>query len=399
MKNKKYIEIVLILCGLSAASVGICINSQGVFYAPMAESLGVYRGSVAMYQTLYTLSLAVSSIIAPKILNDNNFKKIVSISIIVTFFSILLTAFTRSLTIIYILSIIRGIATSFFNIVILTIVVNGWFIENRGIVSSIILAVAGVVGAIFSPVFTFLINTFNWETAYIANASVVLLFCFPFLIFPISLKAEYLNYEPYGKKEDTVSKETNKEFKYASISYLAIVLFSFLITATNGITANMPGYAESIGVGSYVEASMVSAVMIANIISKLLIGYISDKYNAFKANMIMLIIFMVGIVGLIFASDKLPLIVLSFIFGFVYSVTALGVAFISREFFGDNNYKKSFPIVSFAGSVGSALSISLIGYLYDFTGTYKTVFYIFTVIGLVCISLLLLANNKEKNRQ
>ena len=108
---------------------------------------------------------------------------------------------------------------------------------------------------------------------------------------------------------------------------------------------------------------------------------------------------MVGIVGLIFASDKLPLIVLSFIFGFVYSVTALGVAFISREFFGDNNYKKSFPIVSFAGSVGSALSISLIGYLYDFTGTYKTVFYIFTVIGLVCISLLLLANNKEKNRQ
>lgn len=393
--NKKYIEIITILCGLSAASVGICINCQSVFYVAVSDALNVYRGSLSMYQTIVTLTLAVFSLIAPRVLNEKNFKSLVNISIVVMVLTIVLMAFATSLIEFYILSFIRGVAMSFTNIVIITIIVNGWFLSKRGIVTSIILAIAGAVGVVMSPAFTFIINTYSYKVAYIVMAILTLFMCLPFMLKKISLKAETLGYEAYGELQG-VDKVDNKKFSYTYLPFIAIVILSLLTTSCNGITANMQGYALSIGKSTYTGSLMVSAVMAANIVSKLLLGALTDKLGAYRASFIMIVLYIIGITGLCFVNNEISLILLSFIFGFIYSITAIGVAFITREFFGDNNYSRAFPVVSFMGSVGSALAISLIGYVYDFTGTYKIVLYLYVGVGIISLLLLIYSYKKTK---
>lgn len=393
--NRKHVEIIIILCGLSAASVGICINSQSVFYVAVSNALNVYRGSLSMYQTIVTLTLAVFSLIVPRLLNEKNFKALVNASIVVMVLTIVFMAFAKDLIIFYILSFIRGVALSFTNIVMITIIVNGWFLSKRGLVTSVILSVAGAVGVVMAPMFTFIINNYSYNVAYIVMAIITLFFCLPFMFKKISLKAETLGYEAYGELQE-VDKDENRKFSYLFLSFIAVVILSLLTTSCNGLTANMQGYALSIGKSTYTGSLMVSAVMVANIVSKLLLGTLTDKLGAYKASFIMIVLYTTGITGLCFAESEVSLIIFAFIFGFVYSITSIGVAFITREFFGENNYSKAFPVVSFAGSVGSALAISLIGYVYDFTGTYKTVFYLYVGVGIVSLLLLMFSYKKNK---
>ena len=42
---KKHWSVLIYCCGLAAASIGISINSSGVFYTPVSKSLHILRGT------------------------------------------------------------------------------------------------------------------------------------------------------------------------------------------------------------------------------------------------------------------------------------------------------------------------------------------------------------------
>lgn len=50
---KKHWSVLICCCGLAAASIGISINSSGVFYTPVSKSLHMLRGTFSMHMTLF----------------------------------------------------------------------------------------------------------------------------------------------------------------------------------------------------------------------------------------------------------------------------------------------------------------------------------------------------------
>lgn len=53
---KKHWSVLICCCGLAAASIGISINSSGVFYTPVSKSLHMLRGTFSMHMTLFSLA-------------------------------------------------------------------------------------------------------------------------------------------------------------------------------------------------------------------------------------------------------------------------------------------------------------------------------------------------------
>ena len=47
-KNIKHWIVLICCCGLAGASIGISINTSGVFYEPVAKSLGILRGDMIL---------------------------------------------------------------------------------------------------------------------------------------------------------------------------------------------------------------------------------------------------------------------------------------------------------------------------------------------------------------
>ncbi len=63
---KKHWSVLIYCCGLAAASIGISINSSGVFYTPVSKSLHILRGTFSMHMTLFSLATAIMSLFVPK---------------------------------------------------------------------------------------------------------------------------------------------------------------------------------------------------------------------------------------------------------------------------------------------------------------------------------------------
>ena len=80
---KKHWSVLICCCGLAAASIGISINSSGVFYTPVSKSLHMLRGTFSMHMTLFSLATAIMSLFVPKLYQKFSFKKILTIRVLV----------------------------------------------------------------------------------------------------------------------------------------------------------------------------------------------------------------------------------------------------------------------------------------------------------------------------
>ena len=130
-----------------------------------------------------------------------------------------------------------------------------------------------------------------------------------------------------------------------------------------------------------------------------MIGVLSDRYNPVKAclmmictNIISLIVIIVGGMNQLIIS----LYVGSLIFGSIYSVGAVGIPLLTKYFFGLENYSQAYSKIGFLTNVGSSSSLTVIGYVYDFTGTYLYVFIVAIMIHIFNMILMMIILKKSK---
>lgn len=94
--------------------------------------------------------------------------------------------------------------------------------------------------------------------------------------------------------------------------------------------------------------------------------------------------------------ETLLLYIGSLMFGSIYSVGVVEISMLTRYFFENENYARTYSVIGFLTNVGSASSLTLIGYLYDFTQSYQMVFIIalcFHLINLILLVIICLRYN------
>ena len=73
-KSSKHWLVLIVCCGLAASSIGVSINSSGVFYTPVSTSLGIMRGTFSMHMTIFSLTTAIGALFIPRIMNKVSYK-------------------------------------------------------------------------------------------------------------------------------------------------------------------------------------------------------------------------------------------------------------------------------------------------------------------------------------
>lgn len=400
-KNKKHWIVLVICCGLSASSIGICVNAAGVFYAPVAQSLGVLRGTIALQTTFTLLSMSIISLFVPKIMRKYRFKNLLWVHVLIAGLTTIAMAFSRNIVIFQLLGFFRGFSAGLFAVVPLTIIINHWFHKHHGLATSVVLSFSGVAGAVLSPIFTACIQSIGWEATYIVVGIIFIILCLPALLIPFSVNPREEGLMPYGyveiKEDESQIKEIKEEkeikepFNFIQLSFVCFFIFSILHTAITGITQHLPGFAETMNHSASIGAMLLSAGMIGNIFYKLSIGIVSDRLGPLPASIIMIAINVVSIILLLLWPTNTGVLLFSgFLFGSVYSVAAVGTALLTKQFFGNDNYIHVYPVVSFATGLGGAFSISIVGYIFDFFNSYTYAFIIALFIHAINIVLLLI---------
>ena len=400
MRKMKYYKIVIVMCLLTACSIGLCTNSMGVFYNPVSSSLNVLKGDFALSTTLCAFSTAFISLNITRWMQRYNYKKMLIIGFILSTLSTYFMAHATTLKMFYLLGIIRGIGLGTYSTVPVVYILHKWFETKQGFVTSIALSFSGLAGAIFSPLLNYWIEIYGWQMTYKLMALCMVILILPVIFISWQEDPKKCGLSAYGQiveKERANNEESN--FNLFTFSFISMGIFTLMHTSITGISQYLSSYSISIGMLSSMGARMMSLVMIGNIAFKFMIGILSDKIGIVKACRIMININMVSLLGMLFGSriqSSLLLYLCAFLFGSIYAVGAVGIPLLTKHFFGAEHYSKTYSVIGFLTNIGSSLSLILIGYLYDFTKTYQYMFMIAIGIHLVNQIFLIYLNKKVK---
>lgn len=401
-KSKMHWLVVIATCGLMISGVGFPDMSTGVFITPMAESLGVLRGNVALHSTLSLLVKGVAALYVPILLEKFSFKKIITVGVVITAVTNFLLGLSSEIWLFNLLGIIRGTGAGLISYLTLTLIINEWFEKKHGLVMSIVMSFSSISGAVFSPFFTWTISLWGWQLSYQLMGVLTILFALPALLMPFGLDPRDSGYLPYGYEEQKdVSQEsvgTISEGVLEKVPALAaslFMVFALLQTALTVLPQHFTGFASSIGLTANFGATLASVTMLTAVIIKLVVGSISDWIGSIKTTVLMMALSFVGLLLLVLAKGNVSLLVGASIFGAVYSIPSVCVPLLTKEFFGNQLFAKLYAKVSFAIMVGSSVAISAIGYIYDFTGTYATAFILGIIILFLNLGILIYLTKKH----
>lgn len=397
LKENKHWVIVGIASLMHMGSLGLVSNTIGVYYTPVSEDLGILTGTFSMNATMTMLFSAFGSLLAPRLLERFGWKRTIGFGALLSALGIIGMGFTRSVLIFNILGAIRGLGLAFSSMVPVAALISNWFERMNGIVLSIASASGGVISVILSPVLQRLIQNIGWEKTFVVNGLLILIFFIPAIFIPYEFKPESEGLLPYGAKKTkkkidpkVVLQEPVRTKDYMGITFIALLIVTFLQTFAVGLVQHLPAYSMSVGATPEVASFTLSAAMFGSVTTKLIIGYLSDRIGVVKS---MLIFGTINIFALVLLGNwggNTGLVGSSLIYGTAYFGGVAHVLMTSEMYGARIGSYVNAPIV-FVASIAGAMGNVLIGYFYDFTGSYVPMFFVIIGVQVTAMIALLVA--------
>ena len=402
--NVRHLLVLISCCLMAASSIGVYTNSVGVFYTTVSADLGVGRGAFALHATLCALATGFLSPLSARLMKKIRFRILIVTGRILAAASTALMSLARTIVLFYALGILRGIGLTCFYIMPVTTLINNWFRKHHGTAVGIALSFSGLAGAVFSPLFSALITSSGWQTSFLWMAGIGFALTIPAML-TVSFRPEDAGLVPYGISETAaVANNNDLPRKAPGKIYLPAMVFLCLMTimhtSVTAIAQHFPGMGEWMGYEASVGAVMVSAGMIGNIVTKLLIGTLSDRFGPFRASISMILINAAALAGLTLFRGAASWVIIGicFLYGSVYSVGAVGIPLLTRTLFGTENYASAYAVVSVFTCVGSALALTIVGLVYDLTGGYTAALAGGIGIDLINLVILLILMGMHRKR-
>ena len=368
--------IVLIASCLMAWAVMGMLNAYGVFFTPMGEALGVGRAAVTLHLSLRTLVTGLTSPLVALLLSKRvNPKKTMTAGAILFLVTGLLIPRCKSMILIYILAIIGGFGLAFISFMLITIILGNWFYKNLATYSGIAIAFSGIGSAIASPIITKFLDIYDYQTVYAVYMIVTVLMVVPILFVPFWPQDAGLR--PYGEgavlQAEAKKADANLNIPYKLVSVMSIMLFvlTFLVMGGTSLNSHLPSLAIDNGFTAETGALLLSVSMIGNLISKFVVGVVIDRKGVFTGFILVLSTTILGyFLILISKGSTLPLLAGGFLYGTIFSLGSLGMSILTRYLYGHEQYSKVYSTIMLITCVGSSIFITVIGALYDLTGSY-----------------------------
>lgn len=386
------------MCAMVGATLGVK-NISGLFFAPMAESFGVGRGTISLTLTFSNLMLAAGDFVAPRLYRGGNYRRLSRLCAACVVGTSLLMGSVSRLWLVYLLQCVRGFASGMMGIVIGTVVVNNWFVRYNSVVTGVTLAAGGAVSAVLSPVLSAVIESGGWRAGFRAEAVAALLLYAPLCLLPIAFRPEDAGLPPLGGDRGAARGEAERaprqENRMGAL-FAAMLLFIALANTVSTFSNHLPGVANAYALNASVGAAMLSASMLANAGGKILMGALAERFGVKRPALAYTAMIGAGLCLLLVSRVPFAAVVGGAAVGLSFSLTTVIAALATKDVFGQERYRRVFPAVTLAGTLANASAASLIGFLYDGTGSYRPA--IVLLLGFLCAIALLLTFLYERRR-
>ncbi|MEG0366241.1 MAG: OFA family MFS transporter [Coprobacillus sp.] len=353
MKNRKLIFtaafIIIFCCSASAAF--------SVFAQPLQQATGGSASEVALTLTIYQTFMAIFGILSGKIVDKSGPKKLMFVGGIVFGLGWALTAFASSIPMLYLTT---GLIAGAGNGLLYNPSINTalkWFPEKRGTMSGILLASASVGPLALSKIGAILCANMGTQGFIYIGVAYAVIVC----AVAGFMEAPAADWKPEGFVASQVSGFNGKDYtptEMLKTTKFWIMFILFSIACTSGIM--MIGSLSTIvqvqlGISAIAASNYVAINCISNLCGRLVIGKLCDKLGEAKTLAGILIITIVCLFGLKFATTELMFIICLVFLGAAFGGVLVVYPPLSSGQFGVKNSGINYGIMFFAYAVGSLI--------------------------------------------
>ncbi|HPF86708.1 MAG TPA: MFS transporter [Candidatus Limiplasma sp.] len=384
---------------IQGAIIGIALNCIGVFMVAICADKGFSTGAFSAYATLRILSGSLlmpflSPVIFGRFGKYNRYVNMLFGGMV--FAGMILSTLFNSIIWWYVLGILTGVCYTFFSIN-QAMVISNWFHHKYALALGLVGTMSGLAGAVFSPIASWMILRFGWQTAMI----VISLIGLALVVLGgkgVYLKPEEVGAQPYTNPIGSDGQDPApavKDIRYTKPAGRMLFGFLLLVMVCNLTLANcvlhLPNYAHEVGYNLEIAALFTSFAMLGNVGGKLAFGMLCDHFDCRKITVLSFVA--IGLALVLIANKSLgliPMLICSFFIGTSQSAQFVLMPTLSRELYGQISYAKNYPKLFSIGALLSAPLFTLAGVSSDATGSYRTgmavmvAFYAVSIVVLLC---------------
>lgn len=387
------------------------VSVAGQFMLPVTEDLGIQIGDFSLWMTILSLTAIVFLLFFSKIFSKKTVKKIMIIACICGVVGFVGFGTSSSLIQFYLSSVVLGICFAGLTTTPCTLLVSNWFgPAMRGKALGILFGGNSIAICIFIPILNLIIQTFGWRWAYFILAGILLVICLPMILKLTKWSPDDLGIRRMG---DGVSEEVDAE-KLEGISFkeglkkpstwIMFLTGTLLVIPSSAILAHsqpfmvMHGYSPTF-------ASTVTSIMIGIcLVTCIMVGAIKDKFGLRAAAIFTGIAFILAYVSQIYIPTGGMIMVLGFILFYGLGCPAVNIVspLFANHMFGDKEVGAFIGYINMFISVGGAFGSSIVGKMYDASGSYITAFWMCAaLLAIMTILRFILSGSKfsYKNRK
>jgi len=261
-----------------------------------------------------------------------------------------------------------------------------WFVRRRGIAVGICASGNYLAGALWPPLIRLGVEHYGWRDTMMA----VGVFCFLSMV-PLAL---LLRRPPPGRlaqpADTATSAHTASESGHAAsqggasmtplgISQHALLALLCIAGVACCVAMAMPqvhivAYCSDLGFGPTRGAQMLSVMLAAGVVSRLVFGMISDRIGGLRTLLLGSVLQGIALVLFIPFQDMASLFVVSALFGLFQGGIVPAYAIIVREYFPAAVAATRVGIVIMFTLGGMALGGWISGWIFDLSGSYEAAF-------------------------
>ncbi len=367
--------LTLIRCCLSiGCCFGIITNCIGLFFSPMAEALGVGRGSVALISTMMSLSSAIAIQVIARLLNRRiPINILMGTGAVISIVGIFILSTAKTLPMLYICGILIGTGYTCYANLPVSMLLRSWYGEKNASKLGIAMAFSGVVAALMNPVLGRLITSSGYQSAFRVMAVILAV---------ISLPATFtakLRETPSAGSAGAGKQEKAVDAPLVAASTMAILIAnSIAVSMQTGLNTHFSSYAVSLAYPLAFGATVVSFQNIFNSVWKLLYGFVIEKAGIIKGTIFYLAISFTGSILLVTLHGYRGAILAGVsLYATVFGISTVGCTVLTQKIAGDR-YAEIYAKMSLVQAIFYALFTWVYGSLSDAAGNY---------IPCICIAM------------
>lgn len=375
---------------------GIVNNTTAQFIKPVTEALGIGRGAMSTYVTFQHLGLMISVMFMGKLYEKFSPKAVTFTGAIVMAVAFGSISFASSVYHLWISGFFVGCGLTFVSTSAASVLMNNWFIKNKGLFIGLCLGGTGLGSTIFNPTARYLIDAYGYAATYQILAVVILVVYIP-IFFVYRFKPEEMGLKPYGYNElqenSTVKSEGNTVVKsgltYAEAVkttkfYILFFMVFSMSCAGIGTFTHFMAYMTDIGYERAVAAGFMSLVSIVLMVGKPILGFIRDRLGARTMFTLAFICYILSYILLMMIPQSMMFATaFAIIFGFGFCTPTVFSALLTLAAFGEKDFAKIYGSIMIAMYVGPMVGTPLSGWIYDTSGSYTNAWYFY--MGLLAV--------------